>query len=187
MHAFIPLVFDPDGTFDVPWNTHATHGGIRSLDGAPTSPFTRADVDRIVAYGSTAEHDWDGHTACVALLTDGRYLSWDSWWGPTGSGFHEDAYGGDQEVMVALDPCIAIAGIPEQRRELLRFATDESERALVDVLYDAHMQGESRQRLVAIARESGEFGALVEYRVDELIHRWPVLQSLLTGGRLGEV
>lgn len=172
MKPWVPISYDPAKLDEVPWGDFATIGTVHSLDGSRVRNFSALDVERVLAYGDSGA-GWDGSVAGLALLRWGQYLAWESWWGPTGSGFHSDAYGGDQEVMVALDPVVALRAIPENKRELLVFATDESERALVDVLFDAHMSGTGRAGLIEVARESGEFGVLVEFRVDELLRRWP--------------
>ena len=170
--VFVEASFNKDEIYEVPWADHATHGEIRSLDDAVDDNFTMDDVVCVIAYGGD-ESAYSGAYAGLALLSDGRFLSWESWSDATGSGFHHDAYGGDQEVMVSTNPITALRGIPENRRSLLVFATHESERALVEVLYDAHLSGHGRDALIAIARASGEFHTLVEFRVDELRRRWP--------------
>lgn len=77
-------------------------GSIVSLDGAPEDPFEADDVAEEIASGSTGPGG-DGTFAAVFLLKDGRYIAWDTWWGPTGDGFCHDAYGGDASVYVAYD------------------------------------------------------------------------------------
>ena len=46
----------------------------------------------------TGEH-WDGEVAAILLLNDGRYVSYETFYGPTGDGFYEDAYGGDADLV----------------------------------------------------------------------------------------
>lgn len=107
---------------DVPWNRGAWHGSFVSLDGAVTDDFVEADIERVIAFGTTHPNDWDGSSAGIVLLKDGRFCSWESGWGPTGSGFSEDAYGGDADIMFATTADAARNGISERARELLKDA-----------------------------------------------------------------
>lgn len=63
--------------------------------------FTYDDIEEIVCQGSTDGNDWDGEVAAVVKLRDGRYVAWETFWGPTGDGFSEDAYGGDADIVIA--------------------------------------------------------------------------------------
>ena len=77
------------------------HGKIWSIDNnISLSDFTIDDLDKIIIQGETGA-GWDGYCAGIALLKDGRYVSWESSWGPTGHGFGADAYGGEAEIYVA--------------------------------------------------------------------------------------
>lgn len=73
------------------------HGRYVSLDGTAAGEFSMDDVAEIVAQGST-EDRWDGTVAAVLRLKDGRFVSWETFYGPTGDGFSEDAYGGDADL-----------------------------------------------------------------------------------------
>jgi hypothetical protein len=112
-----------DQLSDVPWDRYQWHGNFVSADGAPTDDFKRDDVDTLLAYGSTPD-GWDGSSAGVVRLKDGRIVAWESGWGPTGSGFCEDAYGGDADIIMAHTVEAALPHISEASRELLRWATD---------------------------------------------------------------
>jgi hypothetical protein len=81
-------------------NFTTDHGGLHSFDGAAATTFTESDVAEVLYHGHSGE-DWDGTEAAVIRLNDGRIVAWESVWGPTGSGFCEDAYGGDAEVWFA--------------------------------------------------------------------------------------
>jgi hypothetical protein len=83
---------------DGPYGSH--DGTAMSFDGTSTLPFSEKDVAEWVYEWETGDR-WDGTCAAVVLLRDGRLAAWESWWGPTGSGFFDDAYGGDAEVWFA--------------------------------------------------------------------------------------
>jgi len=78
------------------------NGGFFSVDGASTAPFKTDDIETVVAYDDRGDY-WDGLVVAIVRLKDGRYVGWDTFWGPTGNGFCEDAYGGDAEVHFAND------------------------------------------------------------------------------------
>jgi hypothetical protein len=78
------------------------HGELISVDGTAATPFTEEEVERILYAGATPD-DWDGQQAAVLLLKDGRYVAYETDWGPTGDGFNEDAYGGDADVYFGKD------------------------------------------------------------------------------------
>jgi hypothetical protein len=101
-----------------PWRRGDWTGELVSIDGCEAHDFTKDDVARLVAYGDTG-HGWDGDAAGIAELKDGRFVSWETWWGPTGSGFYCDAYGGDTDVGFAKTAHAARAWLSEKARELL--------------------------------------------------------------------
>ena len=70
---------------------------------------------------ATPATKWDGEAAAIVLLTDGRFCAWHSFWGPTGSGFSEDAYGGYTDVGFARTLHAAEGYIKEDMRKLLRW------------------------------------------------------------------
>lgn len=97
------------------------HGHVISDDGTSTHPFTEADLDKVVFAGATDESDWEGNCAAVILLKDGRYVTWETTWGPTGNGFSEDAYGGDADVHFSstLDTAVNM-GLTQEGRALAK-------------------------------------------------------------------
>ena len=79
------------------------HGRAISLDGtAATLPVSEADVAEVL-FDYDSGGRWDGDCCAVVRLKDGRLVAWESWWGPTGTGFLEDAYGGDTDIYFATD------------------------------------------------------------------------------------
>ena len=88
-----------------------------SLDGTPISSIEESDIAEILYHGDTGD-DWDGTEAAVLRLKDGRLVGYQTWWGPTGSGFCEDAYGGDAKLYYArdLDLLVRMALDDEGRR-----------------------------------------------------------------------
>jgi hypothetical protein len=95
---------------EAPWQRSGWHGDLVSLDGAPADDFEFDDVERVVGYGDSGS-GWDGECAGIALLRDGRFVSWESDWGPTGSGFCEDAYGGNAAIWFSLTAGVALEKI----------------------------------------------------------------------------
>lgn len=106
---------------DYPWNRNEWCGGLISLDGTPTTDFTEDDVESVVAYGETSHDSWTGQCAGIALLRDGRFISWESWWDVTGTGFCGDAYGGTADIAFAATRQIALTHISEVARETLEW------------------------------------------------------------------
>lgn len=114
------LAIDDLGLGNVPWDRYSWHGEFVSLDGAATGDFTRDDIDALLAYGTSGD-EWDGETAGIVRLKDGRFVSWESSYGPTGDGFSEDAYGGDTDIWFATTAGTALEKISECGREILRW------------------------------------------------------------------
>jgi hypothetical protein len=101
-----------------PWGRCGWTGGLVSLEGCPAHDFTRDDVAEVIAWGSTGD-EWDGDTAGIMRLHDGRFVAWEATFGPTGNGFICDAYGGDTDIMFAATEEIARRYLGERARELL--------------------------------------------------------------------
>lgn len=95
-------------------------GGTRTYgDVSDDSGFGLDDVEELVGATKTPD-DWDGVEAAVLKLKDGRYVSYESTWGPTGSGFSVDAYGGDAVLTFAPDlETIIRWGLTDAGRRLL--------------------------------------------------------------------
>lgn len=109
-----------DSIGDAPWSRHDWRGEFISVDGASTADFARCDVASVVAYGDSGP-GWDGESAGIVRLNDGRVIAWESDWGPTGSGFCCDAYGGDANIICAMTVGAALPHISEKRRELMKW------------------------------------------------------------------
>lgn len=108
----------PDGCH-VPWRMGEWwHGSWLSIDGTPAGEFGESDVAEVVAYEQTAV-GWDGSFAGVVRLKDGRFAAWSGEWGPTGSGFSADAYGGDTDVYFAASVAAVLTSLDERGLDLL--------------------------------------------------------------------
>lgn len=109
-----------DDVYEAPWNTSSWEGKMESVDGTPTSKIDKEDVQWVFANGNTSKDDWDGQTATIVLLNDGRFAGWESWWGPTGTGFIYDAYGGNAVVWFGRTLGAIASQFSEQSLELIR-------------------------------------------------------------------
>lgn len=130
-----------------PFNIGDWHGRCISLDGACAALFDKADVAKVVAEGVSGEGGWDGNVAAVLLLKDGRYVSYETFWGPTGSGFSEDAYGGDADLSFANDlETVVRMGLTDAGRELCKVELEPLQpthvivASLVDLLDDFQVE-----------------------------------------------
>lgn len=85
-----------DRTYGSSWD-----GAYRSVDGTPTGHFSEEDVAEVLYHGGYGFDDYDGFEAAVLKLRDDRLVAYETWWGPTGSGFSADAYGADADVWFA--------------------------------------------------------------------------------------
>jgi hypothetical protein len=101
-----------------PWGRLDWTGKLVAVDDAPAHDFAREDVERVIAFGTTGD-EWDGETAAIVLLKDGRYAAWEASWGPTGNGFVCDAYGGDSDILFAATEDAAREALTDRGRELL--------------------------------------------------------------------
>lgn len=72
------------------------HGSFMSDEDLLTELEEKEIEEVIWSYDSG--QGWDGDCAAIVKMKDGRYVTWESWWGPTGDGFNEDAYGGDSDI-----------------------------------------------------------------------------------------
>lgn len=103
-----------------PWGRSDWTGELVSADGCPTTDFAREDVERVVWWATTDEGAWDGDTAGVVQLKDGRFVAWEADWGPTGDGFSCDAYGGTADIAFARTQEAAELYLSEKAKELPR-------------------------------------------------------------------
>ena len=99
-------------------NTRMWHGSFMN-DLGLSDDFDEDDVDYVVwSYEDGDRECWDGDCAAIVKLTDGRYITWESFWGPTGSGFSADAYGGGSDVHITTDLMKAVEfGLSETTRQ----------------------------------------------------------------------
>ncbi len=113
-----------DCIVDPPWDVR--DGVPTSVDGTPAAHFAETDVARVLAFGSSEGKEWrkhghrpswDGEECGVLVLKDGRFVAWETWWGPTGSGFSCDAYGGDAEILFGATKDVLVPLISEKARE----------------------------------------------------------------------
>jgi hypothetical protein len=108
------MTFDIDRVVDAPWDPHATWSGRSLGDAVIPEAVTKEDVEEVIFYWDEGAQEYDGKNVCVVRLTQGRgFAVWESWWGPTGSGFHEDAYGGDAIVFFAPTLPLALTTLSE--------------------------------------------------------------------------
>lgn len=102
-----------------PFNRGTWHGQLLTRDGTSTEMPTEDDVAEVVAQASTGDQ-WDGKVAAVLRLKDGRFVAWETFYGPTGNGFSEDAYGGEADLTFAGSLAGAIQwGLTDEGRGLL--------------------------------------------------------------------
>lgn len=103
------------------------HGGFRSIAGAEAGPFKESEVAEVLFHGNVGADDWDGNEAAVIRLHDGRLVAWETWWGPTGAGFSEDAYGGTAELWFApagLLNTLVLQALTDEGRDLCGIPRD---------------------------------------------------------------
>lgn len=94
------------------------YGKIQSFDEALETDFTGDALEELLFAGDSGG-GWDGDVSGIAKLKDGRYVAWETTWGPTGDGFNQDAYGGDATIFVAMTlEDVAMKGLTPQGREL---------------------------------------------------------------------
>lgn len=107
-----------DDVSPAPWSRHGWTGELVSADGTATDDFTREDVAEVLQFATTPD-GWDGETAGVIRLRDGRIVAWEADWGPTGDGFCCDAYGGTSDIVFAATEGVAVAALSDRGRALL--------------------------------------------------------------------
>lgn len=92
---------------------------LTSLDGTAATDIVADEVAEVVASGVDNPDAWDGDVAAVLRLKDGRFVGYETTWGPTGSGFNKDAYGGDATLFfgASLD-VVKTMGLTDEGRRL---------------------------------------------------------------------
>lgn len=98
-------------------------GRCISVDGTDATVFPpdEALLAEVLAAGDTGDgvDDWDGDVAAVFRLADGRFVAYETNWGPTGDGFSEDAYGGDANLFFgASEEAVVWFGLSMNGRKL---------------------------------------------------------------------
>lgn len=109
-----------------PFQRREWRGQIISVDGTLATEFSSDDLEEIII----AKHSgpgWDGKSAGIVRLKDGRFVGWDSWWDCTGSGFGADAYGGTENIFVgATLKAVLWFGIGAEGRVLLGYPAESN-------------------------------------------------------------
>lgn len=101
-----------------PFARHEWKGKVVSLDEASSDDIDENSLVFCLLSGRTKGY-WDGESAGIALIKDGRWVAWETWWGPTGDGFNHDAYGGSEVIYVATHPeVLRTRGLGENGRHL---------------------------------------------------------------------
>ena len=112
-------MIDIDEIPDPPWVRFQWGGSLIGVGGCDASDFGRDDVDHVVAFISGAWADV-GDIAAIVRLKDGRFAAWTTWEDVTGTGFCNDAYGGDADIYFASTVEAALSTFGEVARESLR-------------------------------------------------------------------
>lgn len=87
--------------------------------------FTKDDVAELIASAESPAR-WDGISAAILKLKDGRFVSFESFYGPTGTGFYDDAYGGDADIHFGPDvETVVRLGLTDEGRDLLQISHPE--------------------------------------------------------------
>ena len=118
-----------------PWHAFGWGGAVKVMTPEGWQAVGEAglpawvEVAEVVAF-DVKEAGWDGDEAVLLRLRDGRYLGWESWWGPTGNGFERDAYGGDAAVWISADlDDVLYAGLGAAARRMLGYPEHRPEAA----------------------------------------------------------
>lgn len=95
------------------------HGYAQSFDGTDCSLFEFTDIADLQLHACWGD-EWDGNCAAVFRLHDGRWVAFETFYGPTGDGFYEDAYGGDADLTFGstIDSVLRFGLTDEGRRVL---------------------------------------------------------------------
>ena len=111
---------------DSPFGWPDGHDGTTVYHGDDRTPVDFSEEPVLVVA------EWDSgsgfcYSDCCALvaLSDGRFAAWESWEDVTGSGFCEDAYGGDAEVHIGPRDEVVRFGLSRESRERLGLLLDD--------------------------------------------------------------
>lgn len=85
-----------------PWMRGQWDGQFVSVDGASTADFMYDDVSDVIICCEEEYDGYEGTSFGIVKLTDGRYIGWETTWGPTGNGFSADAYGGHADIYCSM-------------------------------------------------------------------------------------
>ena len=94
---------NPDMVSVNPFSRYDWSGEVVSLDETDADPVPEDSLYKLLVAGETPER-WDGEVSGIALINDGRWIAWSTFYGPTGHGFCNDAYGGNATIFVASSP-----------------------------------------------------------------------------------
>lgn len=110
-----------------PWASYNNWHDIRkSMDDSSTDLLKASDVE--VLYQAMEGDEWDGTVVFVGKFSDGRYIAYETSYGPTGHGFCEDAYGGDAEVWFGKDlNKLLLQALSDQGRRMIGIPAEGSE------------------------------------------------------------
>lgn len=107
-----------------PWDAGSWHGRVIDAgDITINAPLPPASAIVEVVAASAEGDNWDGKVAAIVKFDDGRYAAWETFYGPTGSGFSEDAYGGDADVWIGPLTQVKRLGLTNEGRRMLGLDT----------------------------------------------------------------
>lgn len=110
----------PDEIGLPPWQRYSWHGQFVSLD--VPQPTNRPSLSWMIPAALPSQSLLGVSPYVTTRATSSRVKSCagQTWWGPTGSGFCDDAYGGDTDIWFAHDADTLLLRITESARELLQ-------------------------------------------------------------------
>lgn len=110
-----------------PWMRGQWDGQFVSVDGASTADFTYDDVSDVIICCEGPHHRFftalEGTSFGIVKLTDGRYIGWETTWGPTGNGFSAATaatsrctYGGHADIYCSMSMKAMFFSLSESAR-----------------------------------------------------------------------
>lgn len=115
-----------------PFHRYTWNGRLVSINGTDTTDITPEDVAEVLAEYESGDQ-WDGSVAAVLKLKDGRFVTYETFYRPTGNGFSEDAYGGDADIHFASSYEDAVRwGLTDESRGWLGIEQPEGDRRTTD-------------------------------------------------------